>query len=156
MKDAINEESLFMPNIIKRYRDYLHKNRDVFFKNVPRRKTDLKIYEAIYYFNIYRYLYDLLNARGVDVIPQFPTGNGKIDLLLKYREKTYALELKSFKDKYRFEKGIEQAAEYGRQLGVKEIVYLVFVELGAEEAKQLEQEVENAGIKVIVLSIGIL
>jgi hypothetical protein len=92
----------------------------------------------------------------VDVIPQFPTGNGKIDLLLKYRGKIYALELKSFKDKYRFEKGIEQAAEYGRQLGVKEIAYLVFVELGEEEAGQLQQEVDIAGIKVMVLSIGIL
>lgn len=27
-------------------------------------KTDLRIYEAIYHFNIYRYLYDLLNVRG--------------------------------------------------------------------------------------------
>lgn len=57
---------------------------------------------------------------------------------------------------YRFEKGIEQAAQYGKQLGLKEIAYLVFVELGEEEAKQLEQEVDENGIKVMVLSIGIL
>jgi hypothetical protein len=156
MKDAVDEENLFIPNIIKRYKDYLKKNREVFFKNVPRRKTDLKIYEAVYHFNLYRYLYDLLKTRGVEVIPQFPTGNGKIDLLLKYRGKTYALELKSFKDMYTFEKGIEQAEVYGRQLGLKEITYLVFVELNEEEAKQLEREVDKPGIKVIVLSIGIL
>ncbi|HLP58087.1 MAG TPA: AAA-like domain-containing protein [Candidatus Deferrimicrobium sp.] len=156
MKDAINGETLSIPNIIKRYRDYLQKNREAFFKNVPRRKTDLRIYEAIYHFNIYRYLYDLLSVRGVEVIPQFPTGNGKIDLLLKYRGNIHALELKSFKDKYRFEKGIEQAAQYGKQLALKEIAYLVFVELGREEAKQLEQEVDKNGVKVIVLSIGIL
>jgi len=41
-------------------------------------------------------------------------------------------------------------------LGVKEIAYLVFVELGEEEAGQLQQEVDIAGIKVMVLSIGIL
>ncbi len=57
---------------------------------------------------------------------------------------------------YTFGKGIEQAEVYGRQLGLKEITYLVFVELNEEEAKQLEQEVDKPGIKVIVLSIGIL
>jgi hypothetical protein len=156
MKDAINEETLHIPNIIKRYQAYLKKNRETFFKDVPRRKNDLKIYEAIYHFNLYRYLYDLLGTRGVEVIPHFPTGNGKVDLILKYRERIYALELKSFKDMYTFERGIDQAAEYGRQLGLKEIALLVFVELSEEEAKQLEQEVDKPGIKVIVLSVGIL
>jgi hypothetical protein len=156
MKDAINEETLYIPNIIKRYQAYLKKNRETFFKNVPRRKTDLKIYEAVYHFNLYRYLYDLLKTRGVEVIPQFPTGNGKVDLILKYREKIYALELKNFKDIYTFERGIDQAAEYGRQMGLKEIVFLVFVELSQEEAKQLEKEVEKYEIKVIVIPVGIL
>ncbi len=156
MKDAINEETLHIPNIINRYRAYLKKNQETFFKDVPRRKTDMKIYEAIFHFNLYRYLYDLLRSWGVEVVPQFPTGNGKIDLILKYRGKVYALELKSFKDMYTFERGIDQAAEYGRQLGLKEIVFLVFVELTQEEAKPLEQEVDRAGIKVVVLPVGII
>ena len=156
MKDAITEDVLFIPNIIKRYREYLRKNRDMFFKEVPRRKTDLKIYEAVYHLNLYRYLFDLLKKRGVDVIPQFPTGNGKIDLILKYREKKYAIELKSFKDMYTFEKGIEQAAEYGKQLGLNEISYLVFVELSDEDIRQFEKHIERDGITVVILPISIL
>jgi hypothetical protein len=156
MKDAVDEENLYLPNIIKRYQAYLTKNQGVFFKDVPRRKTDMKIYEAVFHFNIFRYLYDLLKSRAVEVVPQFPTGNGKIDLILKYRGKIYALELKSFKDMYTHEKGIEQAAEYGRQLGLKEIAFLVFIELSAAEAKQLEKEVEKNGVKVTVLPVGIL
>lgn len=156
MKDAIDEEALYIPYIIQRYQAYLKKNHEVFFKNVPRRKTDLKIYEAIYHFNLYRYLVDLLNVRGVEVIPQFPTGNGKIDLILKYRGKIYALELKSCKDMYTFERGIGQAAEYGQQLGLTEVVFLVFIELSQEEAKPLEQIVDKPGIKVIVLPVAIL
>jgi hypothetical protein len=156
MKDAVDEENLYIPNIIKRYQAYLTKNQGVFFKDVPRRKKDMRIYEAIYHFNLFRYLYDLLKKRGVEVIPEFPTGNGKIDLILKYRKNTYALELKSFSDMYAFEKGIEQAAEYGQRIGQKEISLIVFVELSEAEAKQLENVIEKKGVKVTVLPVGIL
>ncbi|MGE5340080.1 MAG: AAA family ATPase [Candidatus Omnitrophota bacterium] len=156
MKDAITDDTLYVPGIIQRYREYVKKNRKDFFENAPRRKTDLRIYEAIYHFNIYRYLYDLLKPRGIEVIPQFPTGNGKIDLILKYRGKIHALELKSFRDIYTFEKGIEQAASYGRQLGLTEITYLVFVELSEDEAKPLEQKIDQSGILVTVIPVGIL
>ncbi|MGE5340427.1 MAG: hypothetical protein ACM3SY_02990 [Candidatus Omnitrophota bacterium] len=155
MNDAIDDEKLHVPNIIQRYRTYLKENGQ-FFKDVPRRKTDSRIYEAVYYFNLYRYLYDLLKPRGVDVIARFPTGNEKIDLILKYRGKVQALELRSFHDMYTFQKEIDQAAVYCRQLGLTEIVYLVFVEVSEDDAKQLEQEVDKGGIKVIVVPVGIL
>ncbi|MCX6583352.1 MAG: AAA-like domain-containing protein [Candidatus Aminicenantes bacterium] len=156
MEDAVDKENLYIPNIIKRYQAYLTKNQGVFFKDVPRRKDDLRIYEAIYHFNIFRYLYDLLKSREVEVVPHFPTGNGKIDLILEYKGKIYALELKSFKDMYAHEKGIEQAAEYGRQMGLQEVACIVFVEVTPAEAKQLEKVVDKNGVKVTVLPVGIL
>lgn len=156
MEDAVSENSLDIPNIIKRYKAYLKKNRDILFKDMPRRKKDMRLYEAVYHFSLYRYLYDLLVKRGISVIPEFPTGNGKIDVLLKYREKIYALELKSFRDMYDYRQGIEQAADYGRQLGLKEIVLLVFVELKEEETKELEQEIQETGVKVVVIPVGVL
>ena len=125
-------------------------------KNVPRRKDDLRIYEAIYHFNLFRYLCDLLKSWEIDVVPHFPTGNGKIDLILKYKEKIYALELKSFKNMNTHEKGIEQAAEYGRQMGLNDVAFIVFVELTPAEAKQLEKVVEKNGVNVTVLPVGIL
>jgi hypothetical protein len=156
MDDAVSENSLNIANIIKRYKAYLEKNRDILFKGMPRRKNDMRIYEAVYHFSLYRYLYDLLVKRGISVIPEFPTGNGKIDLLLKYREKVYALELKSFRDMYDYGQGVEQAAAYGRQLGLKEIVLPVFVELKEEEAKELDREIKKQGIKVKVIPVGVL
>jgi hypothetical protein len=57
---------------------------------------------------------------------------------------------------YDYRKGIDQAAEYGRRLGLKEIVLLIFVELSEEEVKELEQEIEKPGINVIVIPIGVL
>jgi hypothetical protein len=77
-------------------------------------------------------------------------------LILKYKEQVYALELKSFRDMYDFRKGIDQVEAYGRKLGLQEIVYLVFVELSEEEVKELEQAIEKPGLKIIVISIGVL
>jgi hypothetical protein len=36
------------------------------------------------------------------------------------------------------------------------LFFLVFVELGEEEVKELEQEIERPGIKIIVIPIGVL
>ncbi|HLP46550.1 MAG TPA: hypothetical protein VK469_11405, partial [Candidatus Kapabacteria bacterium] len=55
-----------------------------------------------------------------------------------------------------FHRGIEQAADYGRQTGLKEISFVVFVELSPAESKQLEKIVEKNGVNVAVLPIGIL
>lgn len=156
MEDAVTPETLNVRNIMKRYQAYLDKNKETFFKDVPRRKSDLKIYVAIYHFNLYRYLYDLLKKRDIDVIPEFPTGNGKIALILKYKGRVYALELKSFRDIYNFREGIDQAAEYGQKLGLPEIAYVVFAELKVEEIKHLEQEIEKPGIRVNIIPIGVL
>ncbi len=49
--DAITEDSLSIRNIMKRYRSYLIKNRDWALKNAPRR-SDMRIYEAVFHFNI--------------------------------------------------------------------------------------------------------
>jgi hypothetical protein len=156
MEDAVSEDGLNIPNIIKRYKAYLKKNRDTVFKDMPRRKKDMRLYEAVYHFNFYRYLYDLLDKREVSVIPEFPTGNGKIDVILKYRDRIYALELKSFSDMYDYSQGIGQAAVYCRRLGLEEIVLLVFVELKEEEVKELEQEIQREGVRVIVIPIAVL
>ncbi|MCP4156594.1 MAG: AAA family ATPase [bacterium] len=157
MNDAIgeSEKSLHIPNIVKRYKTYLKKNKDFVFNGMPRRKSDKRIYEAVYHFNFFRYLYDLLTKRGISVIPEFPTGNGKIDLTLKYGSRVYAIELKSFKDMYDYRQGIEQAARYGIQLGLEEIVLLVFVELKEEEVKELEQIISKPGINIIVIPVAV-
>ncbi len=89
------------------------------------------------------------------MIPQFPTGNGQIDLTLKYRGNVYAVELKSFRDMYDYQKGIQQAEGYARQLGLKEIVLLVFVELKEEEVKELEQTISKPGVDIIVQPVGV-
>jgi hypothetical protein len=127
MDDAITEDHLYIPNIIDRYRKYLRENREWLFKEAPRRK-DLRIFEAVYHFNLYRYLYDLLKIWKSHVFAEFPTGNGKVDILIKHGGKLYGLEVKSFVNERAYKGALKQTAEYGRQLGLPEMTLVFFVE----------------------------
>ncbi|MFQ5418938.1 MAG: AAA-like domain-containing protein [Anaerolineae bacterium] len=127
LDDAITGDRLHIPNLLRRYERYLQKNRDWLLKDAPRR-TDLRIYEAVYHFNLYMYLARFLQSRRGQVFPEFPTGNGKIDLIIRYAGQLYGLEVKSYQDAFEYGEALKQAARYGRQLGLDEIALAFFVE----------------------------
>jgi len=135
LEPAIDETSLNIRNIMKLYQSYLMENRDWILKNAPRR-SDMKIYEAIYHFNLYMYLSRFIRRFDGNVYPEFPTGNGKIDLIVEYADKTYGIELKSYTDKPGYKKALKQAAGYGEQLKLKEISLIFFVEYINDESRQ--------------------
>ena len=151
LDDAITEEDLNIRNIMKRYRRYLVNNWDWTFKNAPRR-TDLRIHEAAFHFNLYMYLSSFISGFGSQVYPEFPTGNGKIDLIVKHADKTYGLELKSYKNRTEYKKAINKAAIYGEQLKLKEISLIFFVEaIDDESRKKYESDFHDpqTGVKVM-------
>lgn len=123
-----------IPVILKLYQNYLNQNKSWLFKNAPRR-DDLRIYEAVFHFNLYAYLSELLLDEAATIHPEFPTGNGKIDLLIQYGINninkppiTYGIELKSFTKKSKYRSTLEQTAHYGQQLGLREMYLVSFVE----------------------------
>ena len=122
------------------YERYLRKNSEWLLKDVPRRRTDLRIFEAVYHFNLYMYLFSFLQPRGGRVYPEFPTGNGKIDLIITYAGQKYGLEVKSYANETAYKKAITQAAEYGQQLKLDEISLIFFVE-AIDEANRQKYEV---------------
>lgn len=127
LSDAVTESTLHIPNLMKRFESYLRKNRDWLLQDAPRRK-DLRLYEAVFHFSLYRYLCDFLERRGARIYPEFPTGNGSIDLMITYAGQRYGLKLKSYTDDVGHRKALQQAARYGGQLGLKAIALVVFVE----------------------------
>ncbi len=74
------------------------------------------------------YLKDFFKLKGGQVQPEFPTGNGKIDLIITYAGQLYDLELKSFTDERGYQTALTQAARYGQQLQLLEITLALFVE----------------------------
>jgi len=151
LDDVITEHSLHIKNLLRRYEVYLRENRDWLLKDAPRRKTDLRPYEAVYHFNLYMYLSKFLQHRDGQVWPEFPTGNGKLDLLIRYAGRVYGLEVKSFVNAYEYREALRQAARYGRQLGLDEIVLAFFVE-AVDETNRVRYEMvyedEETGVTV--------
>jgi hypothetical protein len=139
LDDTITEDSLNVKNLLRRYEGYLRENRDWLLKDVPRR-TDLRPYEAVYHFNLYRYLANFLQSYEGRVTPEFPTGNGKVDLLIEHGERRYGVEVKSYTNRPDYKRALRQAARYGQQLELAEMTLAFFVET-IDETNRAKYEV---------------
>jgi hypothetical protein len=74
--------------------------------------------------------------------------------VVKYADKTYGLELKSYTDKRGYDKALKKSAEYGRQLKLKEIYLVFFPEaIDDENRKKLEADFYDKETEVKVLPI---
>ncbi|HLP57347.1 MAG TPA: ATP-binding protein [Candidatus Deferrimicrobium sp.] len=155
VKEVIFPDHMDIPAMLNLYQSYLDKNKVWLFKDAPRR-SDLRIYEAVFHFNLYAYLDELLRGKKVRVFPEFPTGNGKIDLLLQYNEMIYGIELKSFVDQTAYKMALVQAAQYADRLGLREIYLVSFIEsIDDANKKKYETPFQYPGSDVTVYPIFI-
>jgi hypothetical protein len=142
ISDTITDDSLNLRNLLRRYERYLQLNRGWLLKDAPRR-ADLRIhtvnfpvYEAVYHFNLFVFLRRFLDGYGGSAYPEFPTGNGKVDILMRYAGQSYGLEVKSYRTPRQYREALQQAAAYGRQLGLMEITLAFFVEQVDDASRQ--------------------
>ncbi len=155
LDNIISDTHIDIPNLMDLYQRYLHKNKDWLFKDAPRR-SDLRLYEAVFHFNLFAYLSEFLKSPGGTVIPEFPTGNGKIDLAVKYAGQTYGIELKSYSHQRNYEQALIQAATYGIRLGLSKIYLVFFVEyIDAPNRQKLQIPYTHTGTTITVIPIFI-
>ncbi|MBV7338275.1 AAA-like domain-containing protein [Chloroflexi bacterium TSY] len=157
LSDTITDTSLHVPNLMRHYEAYVRENREWLFKDAPLRKTDERIYEAVYHFNLYMYLTQFLISYDASVIPEFPTGNGKIDLIIRHSGTRYALEVKSFINRREYRKALQQAAAYGAQLQESEIWLIFFVDSVSEENRrelEVSHHEDKSGITVYPIFVS--
>jgi AAA-like domain len=132
--------------LVERYKAYLGrlaaKGLDP-WKEQPRRA-----------FHLYAWLKDALGRRCV-VSPEFPTGNGKVDLCLSTGDKRGIIEVKSFTSATALDDGKLQAAQYAAKLGLTGATLCVFVPVNDEAVlAELSGVEEIEGVKVTTAAIG--
>ena len=156
LSNTITDTHLNIVHIIRLYEDYVDKNRGWLFKQTPRRKTDEHIYEAVYHFNLYMYLVQFLEDNAT-VFPEFPTGNGKIDLVIQHSSRIYLLEIKSFVNRQKHQDALEQAAEYAQQLALAEAWLITFIEVMTDEQRaSLEITYQDPTTGVVVHPVFVI
>ncbi|MEM7532951.1 MAG: AAA-like domain-containing protein [Chloroflexota bacterium] len=158
MDNIINETSLNVPNILRLYEGYLQKNRQQVLKNAPLR-ADLHVHEATFHFHLYKYLSDFMKPKGGQVVPEFPTGNGQIDLLIHHAGEIYGLEVKSFSGQYEYKKALVQTAKYAKKMGWS-VAWLVFFTEQIDDKNRAKYEVtyhdeeRNVTIEIVFVQTG--
>ncbi len=89
------------------------------------------------------------------VSPEFPTGNGKVDLHLRCGNKEGLIEVKSFKSRYQLGLDRSQAAKYAKSEDLPEVTMAVFVPTEDEATlKELAKGSVIDDVQVNVVAIG--
>jgi hypothetical protein len=156
LSDVFTPGGLRLAPLLERYRGYLRRLKAQGidpWKGQPRR-ADLHLTEAVGHFHLYAWLRDAVGRR-CSISPEFPTGNGKVDLVLRTRAHAGVIEVKSFVDMYELGQGRAQAAGDALKLGLDEATMAVFVpiEEGAIPAEVPGETIVD-GVKVVVVAIG--
>jgi len=156
LADVFEGPTLDVPALLRRYKDYLIRLKAKGinpWKEQPRR-ADLHFTEAVGHFHLYHWLQNAVGRRCV-ISPEFPTGNGKVDLHLKCGAKRGLIEVKSFVDAAQVQESRDQAARYVAQTGLAEVTVALFVPVEDEEVlEKLSGEEEIGGVRVTVVAIG--
>ncbi len=144
------------PALLKRYKQYLKrlkvKGTDP-WEHQPRR-SDLHYTGAAGHFHLYAWLQNAI-GRYCSISPEFPAGNGRVDLHLRCGDQQGLIEVKSFRDRVDLEKSKEQAAGYAQKLSLASITLAVFVPVEDEEVLvQLSGGVLVDGVRVSVVAVG--
>lgn len=157
LDDTITETDINIRRLLQRYEEYLQQNRTRLLADAPRRKIDLRIYEAVFHFNFFLFLARFLESYDAKIYPEFPTGNGKIDLLIKHAGRLYGLEVKSFANQRQYRLALQQAADYAQQLQLQEITLVLFVEqVNDERRHQYEVVYTDASNGITVSPIFVM
>lgn len=154
--DVLDGETLNLRALLQRHTAYLGRLAAAGiapWKDQPTRQ-DLRPTEAVGHFHLYAWLQTALSGYGV-VSPEFPTGNGKVDLHLRFDGVDGIIEVKSFVNRRQLSHSAVQAARYAATLGMDRVALAVFVTTKDEDVlAQLSSDEVIDGVRVEVVAIG--
>ena len=106
------------------------------------------------HFHLFTWLCAAIGKRCV-VSPEFPTGNGSVDLHLGCENKRAIIEVKSFTNNYEAKLARKQAADYAKQLGFQQVTVAMFVPIDDEtilETLSTLEIIEDIQVKLVAIS----
>jgi len=161
LDDVFSGYDLNIVALLSRYKDYLKRMKDSGenpWKDQPRRKSDYHLTEAVGHFHLYHWLCMALQKRCT-IRPEFPTGNGKVDLHLLCQEdhKKGLIEVKSFVNAYMLKDSMKQAAKYASKTNHDTVAVAMFAPFNDENVLtqlSVSEIVENVNVHVVAIGQG--
>ncbi len=157
LEDVTSSSILNLPVLLNRYKDYLGRLKEKGlnpWQDQPRRKRDYHLTEAVGHFHLYHWLQMALGIQSA-ISPEFPTGNGKVDLHIVYEGKKGIIEVKSFTNLKDAGLARKQAAAYAKQTGYPDVTIAMFAPFTDEHViDQLSVNETINGVNVHVVMIG--
>ena len=157
--DVFDGPRLKIPALLERYKNYLMRLKTAGinpWEKQPRRKTDFHLTEAVGHFHLFSWL-EMAVGRRCTVSPEFPTGNGTVDIHLEYYDKRSVIEVKSFTDTYQAKEAMKQAAAYGKKLEFDSVTVAMFAPFTDQDilAKLSDvQVIENVNVTMVAIGQG--
>ena len=156
LDDVASGTVLNIKSLLERYKNYIKRLKESGYnpwQNQPRRK-DFRLTEAVGHFHLYYWLQMALGIQST-ISPEFPTGNGKVDLHIEYQGKKGIIEVKSFTNANDAKLARKQASNYAKHTGYSDVTVAMFAPFTDENIlNQLSVKETIDGIDVTVVVIG--
>lgn len=110
--------TLDMEKALKKFQEYYRRNSGAWLERYEYK-------ESAHHLLLMAFLQRIVNAGG-EIIREMAVGNGRIDMLVKFGNQEFALELKVKRDRYTIEDGKEQLTRYLDGLGLKQGYLVIF------------------------------
>jgi hypothetical protein len=138
--------TLDMEKVLKEFQKFYRRNSGAWLDRYEYK-------ESAHHLLLMAFLQRIVNAGG-DITREMAVGNGRIDMLVKFKKQEFAFELKIGRDQSTIEEGKEQLARYLDRLGLP-AGYLVIFDPGdkAWEEKLYSKEITYNGKKIIMLGL---
>ncbi|MCX6579656.1 MAG: AAA-like domain-containing protein [Candidatus Aminicenantes bacterium] len=138
-----NDGSLDMEKLLKEFQEFYRRNSGAWLDRYEYK-------ESAHHLLLMAFLQRVINSGG-EITREMALGNGRIDLLVKFKKQEFALELKILRDKYTIEDGKKQLGRYLDRLGLKQGYLVIFDPGPAEWEEKLYYQEMAVGDKTIIM-----
>lgn len=137
---------LNMEKVLREFQEFYRRNSEAWLARYEYK-------ESAHHLLLMAFLQRIVNAGG-EIVREMAVGNGRIDMLVRFRKQEFAMELKIKRGKHTIEDGKEQLARYLDRLGLKG-GYLVIFDPGDREweEKIYMKEIEFNDKAIIMVGV---
>jgi len=144
-EEYLKGEGLNIHAILNKYRQYVHRRGFKAFDTE-------KLKEGAWHYSLDGFINFFIEALEGQTFIEVPSGAGRTDILIVYKNNRYLIETKVFSNNTLLKKGKGQLAEYLQSEGLDEGYYVVFSNLHTDnDTLYFEEEIKNRQIYTYVI-----